>query len=66
MPRFSLSLDEEHLRVIAAALNEIPYRMARPVMAELEAQVEPQREAAERHALREDSNVGRPFERDLD
>jgi hypothetical protein len=43
MPRLSIALEEEHLRVIAAALNELPYRIARPVMAELEAQVAAQR-----------------------
>lgn len=60
MPRFQVSLTEEHLRVIAAALNELPYRMARPTMKELEEQVEPQREAAEKAAAREGSNVGTP------
>ncbi len=39
---YCLTLSEEDLRVIAAALNDLPYRLVAPVMDKLKAETERQ------------------------
>lgn len=44
-----LDLTEEHLQIIGAALSEMPYRVAAPVIAEINKQLaEQQGEAADK------------------
>lgn len=43
---YHLNISADHLRTIGAALNEMPHRLARPVMDALQAQITEQDEAA--------------------
>lgn len=66
MPNFSLALTEADLRVIAAGLNDLPYRIAAPVMDKLKAQVEEQRKQVHQDPLppmtpQQESLINDPF-----
>lgn len=37
--KVNLKLTEDHLRIIGAALNELPYRVAAPLIAEINRQL---------------------------
>lgn len=43
---YTLSLTQEDLRVLAAALQELPYKLAAPLLSKLQEQVSKQDEAA--------------------
>ncbi len=40
--RYDVALTSDQLRVLAAALQELPYRLARPVLEDIQAQVSAQ------------------------
>lgn len=40
MEKYKLEISQEHLRIIAAALNEVQFRLAFPVMESLRNQIE--------------------------
>lgn len=47
MPTLTLTLTDQHLQIIGAALAELPYRVAAPVMDEINRQIAAQHEAGD-------------------
>ena len=45
--KVNLKLTEDHLRIIGAALSEMPYRVAAPVLAEINRQIAAQQKPEE-------------------
>src|SRR5437867_2032081 len=54
MDTYKIELTEKQLQVLSAALNEIPYRLAAPVMADLQRQIT----AQEQESLGADAGHG--------